>query len=173
MPTDQPNGAKRLTPEQRQAIPLLYAALGSKQRVADRLGCKIESVDRWLDNISGEEWDRILEKQRESVGRRAVEIVFEILELVPGKLPDATLRDLMGAIKILSEGAINLGVWKKNGNGPAGTGGLEEFLAQAEAERKKKLLEAQTKAMREAARTGSVEPLRVLLAELDSNVSAS
>ncbi|MCE5252885.1 MAG: hypothetical protein LLG45_01530 [Actinomycetia bacterium] len=99
------NTRPRLTPEQKASIPLVYAETGSKQKTAELLGCSRDTVRRHLDGLTGEQWDLIREQQRKFIAERSVEILFQVLDLIPEKLPGASLFHLIGAYKILAEKA--------------------------------------------------------------------
>lgn len=148
------NGSKRLTAEQRELIPRLYASMGSKAKVAKAIGCSIQSVTTWMDKLTGEEWDRIKEEQRKVLLERSVDILYETLNIVPGKLPDATVRELMGVVKIMADRiALWGGVGAAGDKNEDGQDSLQQFLAAAESKRRQTAIE-------EALRTGSVEGLR-------------
>ncbi len=151
------NGSKRLTPEEQLAIPGLYVLLGSKQRVAEQMGCSIATVSRWMDKLSGEEWDRIKEDQRKVILEKSIDILYQALDIVPGKLSAATVRDLMGVVKIMADRIALLGgVGAVDARGGDTPDGIEQFLAAAEAKRRQAAIE-------EAVRTGSLEGLKAFV----------
>jgi hypothetical protein len=158
MASDTENGGKRLTDEQRAAIPLLYATHRSYNKVANVLGISREAVGRWMHNLSGEEWDRIIDEQRQSVADRALDILYEAFELIPGKLKEANMHDLLGTVKIMSDRLAGWGsigaAQAKTAQGPAGD--AEAFLAAAESSRRQAAIE-------EAVRTGNMEPLKAFV----------
>jgi len=144
---------KRLSDEERLAIPSLYVLYGSATKVAEALGCGRNTVQRWLDNLSGEEWDRIQEEQRKVLLQKSVDILYSCLDLLPGKVGDATVRDLLGAVKIIRE---SIAAW--GGVGAAGVrssenlGELEAMLAAADNKRRQDAIE-------KALATGDLETL--------------
>lgn len=148
----------RLTPEQKLAIGPLYVALGSKAEVARALGCSDPTVAYWLKSLSGEEWDRIQEEQRQELLVRAVDILYQALDLAPGKLKDASMRDILGTVKIIRDA---IAAWGGVGaEGKSGVVGEEDevdkILAEAESRRRQRAIE-------EALASGSLEPLRELM----------
>ena len=151
----EPNGAKRLTPEERAAIPAMYAALGSKEAVADAIGCKVESIQRWLDKITGEEWDRIYVLQRPVIVQKATEIVYKALDVLDKRINDGDVRvgELVNAIRTLSERIAVLGGVGGIQGSDQPTNELQAFLAAGETNRRQAAIEA-------ALATGSLEPLK-------------
>lgn len=151
---DEKVHGKRLTQEERMAIPALYVALGSKEKVAHSLGCDPTTVQRWLDNLTGEQWDHIQEEQRKILLQKSVDILYQCLNLVPEKLAAATLRDILGGIKIIRE---SLASWGGVGASQQRTAesltDLESMLAAADRKR-------QQEAIQKALATGDLEPLR-------------
>jgi biotin operon repressor len=146
------NNGRRLTQEQKASIPLIYAQTGSKQKTAELLGCSRDTVRRHLDDLTGEEWERIRERQRKLIVEKSVELLFQVLELLPEKLPGASLFHLVGAYKILAEKSQAFGGLERPEEGPSG---LELLLAEGE---KMRL----TKAIDRALTSGDLEELREL-----------
>jgi hypothetical protein len=156
------NGGKRLLPEERMTIPALYAATGSKEKVAKALGCDITTVTRWLNNLSGEEWERIQEEQRKVLLDKSIEILYQALDLAPQKLRAATIRDILGTVKIMRDA---IAAWGGVGaaahpGGAAQEGELDQLLAAGEAKRRQRAIE-------EAVRTGSLEGLKAFVVGAD------
>lgn len=147
----------RLTPEQVASIPMLYAVLGSQQKVADHLKCDASAISKRMNGLSGEEWDHIKESQRKVVLEKSIDILYEALDLVPGKLSDASVRDLMGVVKIMAE---RIALWGGIGavdSKPQGADDeLTRLLAEGEARRRQKAIE-------EALASGSLEPLKAFV----------
>ena len=155
--TDAANGSKRLTQEERIAIPALYVALGSKKAVADRMHCSQDTVSHWIDSLSGEEWDRIKEAQRTELLVRATDILYKALDMAPDKLRGATMRDILGCVKIMSDRLAGWGgVGAVAAGAGRGEGELESILAAAEARRRQEAIE-------EALRSGSMEGLKAFV----------
>ena len=147
----------RLTPEQVASIPMLYAVMGSQQKVADHFGCDASAISKRMNGLSGEEWDHIKEAQRKAVLEKSVEILYQALDLVPGKLANASVRDLMGAVKIMADRiALWGGIGAVDGKPQGADDELTRLLAEGEAKRRQKAIE-------EAFASGSLEPLRAFV----------
>jgi hypothetical protein len=99
----------KLTQGQIASIPLLLGQLGSNVRVARALDINESTVRHHLQKLSGEEWDRIREKQTDLAARESVDLLFTVLNLLPESLATANTRDLLGAYKLLREGSVALG----------------------------------------------------------------
>jgi hypothetical protein len=148
------NGAKRLTEPERMSIMGLYITLGCKTKVAEALGCSLPTVERWVKNLQGEEWERIQDLQRQELLKQSVEILYQCFGLIPEKIAKATMRDLLGAVKIIRDATA---AWGGMGSVQSGTGQsdgeLDQLLAAAEAKRRQAAIE-------EALATGSLEGLK-------------
>jgi hypothetical protein len=103
------NAGKRLTDEQRLAIPYIYALTGSRQATADELGTSLPTVDRWLKNTPREEMERIQEDQRKELIARSLEIVYKCMEKIVKRLDEAKVYELVGAVKIFRESLVAWG----------------------------------------------------------------
>lgn len=146
-------GGKRLTEEQRLAIPYLYVLTGSRARTADELGCDSRTVDRWLRNMSAEEFDRIKTDQQHELRSLAMEIVMDAMHRVVKLTPEAKYYDLIGAIKIMSE---KMSMWGGVGaveKADAISDELQNLLSKAEALKKQKAID-------EAVATGDLSKLK-------------
>jgi hypothetical protein len=117
----------------------------------------VATVHYWLDNLSGEEYDHIREGQRKELLKKSIDILYQALDIVPGKLSAATVRDLMGVVKIMADRIALLGgVGAVDARGGDTPDGMEQFLAAAEAKRRQAAIE-------EAVRTGSLEGLKAFV----------
>lgn len=144
----------RLTPEQSAAIPMLYARTGNKCEVARQLGISEHAVRHHLENLTGEEWDRIQKMQVEAIVRGSVEIVMACMTKIsdPKAIKDMSIHQAIGAYKVVGAEtrAWGLGLKPKDG---MDSDELAAILAEAEARRRQQAIE-------EALATGSLEPLK-------------
>ena len=150
-----------LSQEQRVQISLLCAAGRPREEIAKLVGCSTNTVSKWRHMLSGEEWDRIQEEQRKNLVDAAIPIVFEGLRLLAEKLGAATVRELVGAIKVIGEQAAawgGIGALQRGQSVPGDE--LEQLLAAGEAKRRQNAIE-------EALRTGSLDGLKAFAPEAD------
>jgi len=150
------NGSRRLSPEERTAIPMLYAMLGSKEATAEAMHCDTKTVDRWLDRLSTEEWERIYDKQRQVLVRRATEIIFKLTSRIDELVPESRMHEAVGAFKIFGERIAALGGMGAVLRSDKPTSELESLLAAGEANRLRAAIEL-------AVATGSLECLKDLV----------
>jgi DNA-binding transcriptional ArsR family regulator len=143
----------KLTQGQIASIPLLLGQLGSNTRVAEALGIDESTVRHHLRALNGEQWDRIREMQTDLAARQSVDIMFQALGLLPDKLREANVRDLLGAYKLLREGAVSLGGLGTRGQDQ--NTDLERFAQEAELMRLRDLVS-------KAKETGSVDVLEAV-----------
>jgi DNA-binding transcriptional ArsR family regulator len=139
----------KLTQGQIASIPLLLGQLGSNTRVAEALGIDESTVRHHLRALNGEQWDRIREMQTDLAARQSVDIMFQALGLLPDKLREANVRDLLGAYK----GAVSLGGLGTRGQDQ--NTDLERFAQEAELMRLRDLVS-------KAKETGSVDVLEAV-----------
>lgn len=151
-PTGRTSPQERIPDDVRATVPRLYAVCGSKAQVARELAISTSSVTRILDELSGEEWERIQKEQAAVIGRRSVELVFKALDLIPEKMDKATLRDTIGAYKILVEKAAALGVLLGGGEDTGAE--ADRFLREVEVRRLENDRAAMLSAMRTKADRG-------------------
>jgi len=160
VPSKQETGHS-LTPEQRVQISLLCAAGRPRPEIAQLVGCSENTVTKWRHLLSGEEWDRIQEEQRKNLVDAAIPIVFEGLRLLSLKLGTATVRELVGAVKVIGEQAAAWGGVGALSRGQAVTGDeMEQLLAAGEED-------ALINGDEEAIRTGSIEGLKAFAPEME------
>lgn len=145
-------GGRHLSQTEIATIPLLYAELGSQQKVADALGCHQKTISNHLRAMTGEEWDHIREKQRDYVVTRSVELLYDVLGMLGDKLPEASMRDLLRAYQTFIAKLQGLGGLGKKEAAP--TGDLEAFLAETDRRRRQEAIDR-------AIASGDVECLRI------------
>jgi len=149
--SDHSKHGRRLSPEKKAAIPLLYAKLGSKSAVAREIGCAEPTVCYHLNQLPDEQWERIQSEQVKELAKKSVEMLFRVMGLLNPALDDAKLRDLIGAYKQLREGATAFGAIDTRQD--TDDSDLNRFLVEARQRETAKAIE-------EAVRTGSVEGLK-------------
>lgn len=134
------------------AIPALYARTGNKAEVARQLGISDQSVARHLEQLSGEEWERIQEMQLKEIVRGSAEIILACLAKIGSAdaIKSMSAREAIGAYKIMAE---QVRAWGMGAKAQAAQDDLSAFLAEAELKRRQAAIE-------QALATGDVEVLR-------------
>lgn len=138
---DTKKHGKRLTEEQRLAIPGLLVLTGSRRKVAEELGIAESTVSFWAEKTSTEEFDRIREKQRLELVEKSVELIYDCFKRANDLTPEAKFYDVMGAIKILSDRLVVWGAIGAPEKIDTTQNELQNILKEAEEDKRQKAID--------------------------------
>lgn len=82
---------------------LTYMMLGSYAKAGEALGVSEGTVRARLRQMTGEERERAWSKARGVMGDNLIKLIFQAFGVLPDKVANASMRDLVGLVKVFME----------------------------------------------------------------------